>query len=276
MTRLPLTPQRSSTVKSEIAKNILKFASDNSPTILTSIGVGGVITTAILAAGGAYKASGIVLEEQAFLDKQPTPGTLAGKATHQLTRKEKAQLTWMYYLPAVGSVALTCGAIIGANRVADHRTAAMAAAFTISEKALVEYKDKVVETFGKTKGNRVQDAVMQDRVTNAPVPQNLIVMTGQKQLCFDAWSGRYFHSTMEDMKKAMNDLNHRILSDNYASLSDFYNLLDLESTSGSDDIGWNVDKLLDIHFTTCISPEQTPAISMDYRVEPIRGFHRVG
>jgi hypothetical protein len=263
-------------MKSEIAKNILKFASDNSPTILTSIGVGGVITTAILAAGGAYRASGIVLEEQAFLDKRPTPGTLAGKPAHQLTRKEKAQLTWMYYLPAVGSVVLTCGAIIGANRVADHRTAAMAAAFTISEKALVEYKDKVVETFGKTKGERVHDAVMQDRVTNAPVPQGLIVMTGQKQLCFDAWSGRYFHSTMEDMKKAMNDLNYRILSDNYASLSDFYSLLDLESTTGSDDIGWNVDKLLDIHFTTCISPEQTPAISMDYRVEPIRGFSRLG
>lgn len=263
-------------MKSEIVKKTLKFASDNSPTILTSIGVGGVITTAILAAGGAYKASGIVLAEQAFLDKSAWGRPLAGEEAHQLTRKEKAQLTWMYYLPAVGSVVLTCGAIIGANRVADHRTAAMAAAFTISEKALVEYKDKVVETFGKTKGNRVQDAVMQDRVTNAPVPQSLIVMTGQKQLCFDAWSGRYFHSTMEDMKKAMNDLNYRILSDNYASLSDFYNLLELESTSSSDDIGWNVDKLLDIHFATCISPEQTPAISMDYRVEPIRGFHRIG
>lgn len=262
-------------MKSEIAKKALKFASDNSPTILTSIGVGGVITTAILAAGGAYQASRIVLEEQAFLDKQPTPSTMNGQPAHQLTRKEKAQLTWMYYLPAVGSVVLTCGAIIGANRVADNRTAAMAAAFTVSEKALVEYKDKVVETFGKTKGNRVQDAVMQDRVANTPVPQNLVVMTGLKQLCFDSWSGRYFHSTMEDLKKAMNDLNHRILSDNYASLTDFYNLIDLESTSGSDDIGWNVDKLLDIHFSTCISPEQTPAISMDYRVEPIRGFHRV-
>lgn len=263
-------------MKSEIAKKILKFASDNSPTILTSIGVGGVITTAILAAGGAYKASGIILDEQAFLDKRPTPGTMNGQPPHQLSRKEKAQLTWMYYLPAAGSVVLTCGAIIGANRVADHRTAAMAAAFTISEKALVEYKDKVVETFGKTKGDRVHDAVIQDRVTNAPVPQSLIVMTGQKQLCFDAWSGRYFHSTMEDLKKAMNDLNHRILSDNYASLTDLYNLIGLESTTGSDDIGWNVDKLLDIHFTTCISPEQIPAISMDYRVEPIRGFSRLG
>lgn len=263
-------------MKSEIAKKTLKFASDNSPTILTSIGVGGVITTAILAAGGAYQASRIVLDEQAFLDKYPTPGTMHGQPAHKLTRKEKAQLTWMYYLPAVGSVVLTCGAIIGANRVADHRTAAMAAAFTISEKALVEYKDKVVETFGKTKGNRVQDAVMQDRVTNAPVPQSLIVMTGQKQLCFDAWTGRYFHSTMEDLKKAMNDLNHRILSDNYASLTDFYNLVGLESTAGSDDIGWNVDKLLDIHFATCISPEQIPAISIDYRVEPIRGFSRLG
>lgn len=262
-------------MKAEIAKKALKFASDNSPTLLTSIGVAGVITTAILAAGGAHQAARVILDEQEYLDKTPTPATMNGRPAHQLTKKEKAQLTWMYYLPAVGSAVLTCGAIIGANRIADNRTAAMAAAFTMSEKALVEYKDKVVETFGKTKGDRVQDAVMQDRVTNTPVPQGLIVMTGQKQLCFDSWSGRYFHSTMEDLKKAMNDLNHRILSDNYASLTDFYNLIGIDGTKGSDDIGWNVDKLLDIHFTTCISPDQIPAISMDYRVEPIRGFHRV-
>jgi hypothetical protein len=262
-------------VKAEFAKKALKYASDNSPTILTSIGTVGVITTAVLAAGGAYKASRIILEEQAYLDKTPTPATMNGHPAHQLTKKEKAQLTWMYYLPAVGSAALTCGAIIGANRIADSRTAAMAAAFTMSEKALVEYKDKVVETFGKTKGDRVQDAVMQDRVAQSPVPQGLVVMTGQKQLCYDAWTDRYFHSTMEDLKKAQNDLNHRILSDNYASLSDFYSLIGLPPTQGSDDIGWNVDKLLEINFTTCISPDQIPAIAMDYRVEPIRGFHRV-
>jgi hypothetical protein len=262
-------------VKSEIFQKLIKLASDNSPTILTSIGVGGVITTAFLAASGAYKAGKVIHVEQTILDGIVTPATLQGHQTHQLTRKEKAQLTWVYYLPAAGSAVLTCGAIIGANRVADSRTAAMAAAFTMSEKALVEYKDKVVETFGKTKGDRVQDAVMQDRITNTPIPQNLVVMTGNKQLCFDGMSARYFHSTMEDLKKAQNDLNHRILSDNYASLTDFYNLIGIDGNQLSDNIGWNVDKLLEISFTTCLSPDQEPAIAMDYRTEPIRGFHRL-
>ena len=80
---------------------------------------------------------------------------------------------------------------------------------------------------------------------------------------------------MEELKKAQNDLNHRILRDNYASLSDFYDMLGLEHTQDADDIGWNVDKLLEIEFSTCISPDQKPAISIRYRVEPIRGFHRL-
>lgn len=256
---------------SEIIKRAAKLASDNSPVILTSVGVAGVITTAVLTGKATFKAAEVLAKEEAALKADAA----MGHPLHVLTNKEKAQIVWREYIPAAGVGAATITAVIMANRIGTRRTAAMAAAFTLTEKAFVEYKDKVVDTIGRTKEQRVRDDVAQQQVTRTPVPSNLVIVSGNEQLCFDSWSGRYFLSTMEELKKAMNDLNHRVLQDMYASLSDFYDLIGLEHTQESDDIGWNVDKLLDLEFSTCISPDQKPAISISYRVEPIRGFHRL-
>lgn len=258
---------------SDLIKNASKIASDNSPAILTSVGVAGVLTTALLTGKASFKAAKVI-------DAEQHERTLVAvypdvPVVYLLSNKERAQLVWREYIPACCVGIGTVAAIVMSNRLGTRRTAAMAAAFTISEKAFVEYKDKVVHHMGETKERRVRDEVAQDQVQRTPVPSNLVVMTGNKQLCFDSYSGRYFQSTMEDLKKAQNDLNHRVLSDNYASLTDLYDLLGVEKTQFSDDIGWNVDKLLEIEFTSCLSPDQEPAISMVYRTEPIRGFHRL-
>jgi len=245
-------------VISDIIKNLGKFADDNSPAILAGVGVAGVAATAVLAARGATHAERILSEE-----------------APDLPLKEQAILVWREYIPATVVGVGTATAIIMSTRIGMRRTAAMTAAFSLSEKAFTEYRDKVVEQVGKNKATKVADAVAQDQVSRTPVPGSLVVIEGSDQLCFDSWSARYFKSSMEELKKAQNDLNHRILMDNHASLSDFYDMLGLEHTQDADDIGWNVDKLLEIEFSTCISPDQKPAISIRYRVEPIRGFHRL-
>lgn len=258
---------------SDIIKNMGKFAEDNSPAILAGVGVAGVAATAVLAARGATHAERILKAESHRLTEPATYPDLP--VPYEFTLKEKVNLTWREYIPA-GVIGIgTAAAIIMSTRIGMRRTAAMTAAFSLSEKAFTEYKDKVVEQVGKNKATKVADAVAQDQVSRTPVPGTLVVIEGSDQLCFDSWSARYFKSSMEDLKKAQNDLNHRILMDNYASLSDFYDMLGLEHTQDADDIGWNVDKLLEIEFSTCISPDQRPAISIRYRVEPIRGFHRL-
>lgn len=259
---------------SAMASQVTKFASDNSPIILTSVGVVGAVTTAVLAATGGFKAS-LYLDEvrRERLEAQLQTATRVDLPDF----KEKAKLTWMYYAPAAGTTVLTCGAIIAAHQIGMRRTAAVAAAFTLSERAMAEYRDKVVEHFGEKKEQKVRDSIVQDRVTQSPVPSSLVVVNGSKALCFDYWSARYFTSSMEDLKHAQNALNHTILSksfDNTASLTDFYNLIGLEPTQNSDDLGWNVDKLLELEFTSCLSPDQEPAIAIKFRVEPMRDYFR--
>lgn len=251
------------------------FVTNNSTIILTTAGAVGTVASAYLAARASFQAAEVIREEQEAIDNQPTPATVQGHQPYQLTLQDKAKLTWMLYLPAAGVVVLTCGAIIGANRIGSKRTAAMATAFAITDRAYNDYRAKVVEHIGEKKEQRVKDEVIQDKAAATPVPGNVVITTGDKQLCFDAWSGRYFKGSVEEIKAAVNNLNYSLIKSDYASLTDFYNLLGLERTQESDDVGWNNDKLLDVEIGACVSPDGEPALSIQYRVEPKRNYFRL-
>lgn len=242
-----------------------RFVTNNSPAILTGIGVVGVVSTAYLTGKATFKAAEILAEEERV-------AALVAKSSEK-TLKEKTKLVWTLYIPAVATGTTTCAAIIGANYISNRRAAAMAAAFTLSEKAYSEYRDKVTEHLGKNKEQRVRDDIQQDRVTNNP---STLVVTGDGNvMCYDAYSGRYFESKMEDLKWAQNNLNHKIINDYYASLGDFYNLIGLPSTEYSEEVGWNSDELLELQFSTVMSDDQKPCIAINFRCSPIRNYHRI-
>lgn len=251
----------------EIVKRAEKLAVDNSPAILTAIAVTGTLTTAFLTGKATFKAAELIAaEEWSFRPRE---------MDHQLAPKEKIVLVWKTYIPAVGTGVLTVVCIVFANRIGTRRAAAVAAAYTISEKAFAEYKDKVVERLGTVKEQKVRDEVAQDRVDRNPVSdREVIVAGGGEVLCYDAFTGRYFKSDMETLKKAQNDLNYTMLNEGYASLSDFYNKIDIPTTSFSEEVGWTSDKLLELEFSTTLSDDGRPCISIDFMVAPARDYYK--
>lgn len=247
-----------------LARRTEKLLADNSPTILTAIGVTGVITTAYLTARASFKAALTIDRIESV------------EGTHGDPRKraqERFEMVWKLYIPAVATGVGTIACIVCANRIGTRRAAAMASAYAITEKAFTEYKEKVVEKVGENKERVIRDEIQQDRMAKeplnsagrGPLPTGLV-------WCKDAWSSRYFPSTMEEIKKAQNDLNYMVINHQYASLTDFYNLLALEATKESDEVGWNSDKLLEIIFTTTVSDKDEPVLVMDFQVAPIRNF----
>lgn len=247
----------------EIIKRAEKFTVDNSPVILTAIGVTGSLTTAYLTGKATFKAAELIQETKGRDEDLWMPAD------------DKAKLIWKLYIPAASTAAITVIAIVGANRIGTRRAAAVAAAYTISEKAFVEYKEKVVEKLGEKKEQSVRDEIQQDRVKRRPVDENTVIVTGGGEvLCFDHFTGRYFKSDMESLKKAQNDLNYRILHHSYASLSDFYERIGLPATSFSEEVGWSSDQQLELLFSTCLSQDGRPCIAIDFDVSPIRGYHR--
>lgn len=246
-----------------------KLASDNSPAILTGIGVAGTLTTALLAGKAGFKAEQILERE---MDDRIHE---AGSATRvePISPREMFDLTWKLFIPAAGAAVSSIACIILANRLGTRRAAALAATYAITEKAFVEYREKVVEKFGEKKEQTVRDEIAQDRVTNNPLSSTIIIGEGSV-LCYETFTGRYFLSSMEELKKAQNDTNYTVLNDYYASLSDFYSKINLPRTQVSDEFGWNSDKLLELEFSTVLSEDGRPCLAVSYAVSPIRDYYR--
>lgn len=253
-----------------LVKSSQKIVVDNAPVILTGIGIAGTVATAVIAAKASFKAADLIRE----LETEVKEGQRAN-LTPDVTTKEKALLIWKLYIPAVGLGAATIVSIFYANKINAKRMAALFGAYTMTERAYNEYKDKVEEHVTGPKKQKIEEEIAQDRVNAHPVGNQQILVTGGGEvLCFDAISGRYFMSSMETLKQAQNDLNYQILSNDYVSLSDWYAQLALPSTKNSDDVGWNTDRRIELTPTTTMSDDGRPCIVVDFKDDPSPNYFR--
>jgi Family of unknown function (DUF6353) len=243
-----------------------KVTADNAPTILTSLGVTGLVTTAVLTGQASFKAAK-VLERYDYE---------AGLAADSLPRlKQQVPLVWKYFVPAVGTGAFAVTCIIAANRIQTRRAAALASAYTLSQEFFKEYKGKVLEKLGDKEEQEITDAVAQDRANRAEFKSTEVVVINGQSLCFDTYTGRYFTSDMETIRAAVNDINFQINSSYFASLSDFYFMIGLDAVQESDDLGWNADKQLAVSYSTILGPGNQPSLAITFDVYPIRDYHRI-
>lgn len=247
-----------------ILRSTQKLAADNAPAIMTGIGVTGVVLTAFFTGSATVKAVRIV--DELNIQNDPIP-----------TQKEIFAATWKLYVPAAATSILTVSSIVLAQRISNRRATALAAAYSLTEKALFEYKEKVAEHLGAKKEEALRDEIAQDRLNANPVSRSEVIMTGATEvLCYEANTGRYFMSSVETIKQAENKINHTLIHDMYVSLSDFYDLIGLAPTTYSNDVGWTSDKLLEVEFHAGLSDDQRPCIVVDYKIQPTRGFNRFG
>ena len=248
-----------------IAKDIHKFASKRSPEILTGIGIAGMIATTILAVRATPKALELIEEQK------------EEESVDELSSFEVVKVAWKPYIPAMVTCIASTACLIGASSVNTKRNAALATAYKLSETALSEYRDKVVETIGEKKERIVRDKVAEERVKKNPVSKNEVIVTGNgKTLCFDPISGRYFMCSIETIKRAENELNKQMLHDisGYVSLNEFYDELGLDHTSVGDDLGWNTDQLIDINFSSQLNDNGEPSVVLDYLVAPKYDYYK--
>ena len=257
---------------SKVAKNMQHTLGKYSPQILTGIGVAGMITTVVLAVKATPKALELIEDKKEELD--------AGK----LTVVDTVKVAWKPYIPAAITGVLSTVCIVGGNAVGTRRTAALAAAYKISETALHEYKDAVVETIGEEKAKEVKEKVAQNKLDKNPVVEKQIIVTNKGTfLCYDSLSGRYFQSDIETIRKAQNDINDYLFSEDYASLNMFYDFLGLEHTRLGAELGWKIDSgTLQIEFDSTLASDKsqgiapgTPCLVLDYNVAPKYEFDKM-
>lgn len=251
--------------KPSIIADVKRFVSARSPEILTGIGIAGMITTTVLAVKATPKAMSLIEDKknEEWVD--------------ELSPLDVVKIAWKPYIPAIITCATSTACLIGASSVNAKRNAALATAYKLSETALSEYREKVIETIGEKKEQVVRDKVAEERIKKNPVSKNEVIVTGNgKTLCFDPVSGRYFMSSIDVIKRAENELNKQMLHDisGYVSLNDFYDELGLDHTSVGDDLGWNTDQLIDICFSSQLNDNGEPSVVLDFLVAPKYGYDK--
>ena len=241
------------------AKTVWLAAKKHSPEILTGVGIAGMLTTVVLAVRATPKALRLIDEKKADIPEENIP------------RIEVVKAAWKVYVPAVLTGILSTICLIGANSVNQRRNAAIAAAYSLSESALKEYREKVIETIGERKEQAIRDDIAKDRITENPV-REVIVSDRGSTLCYDSLSGRYFKSDIEKLRRIINDLNRRMRDEMFISLNDFYCAVDnpdLGPTKLGDMLGWNIDKgYIDLNFSSQLTTDGTPCLVLDYTVVP--------
>ena len=246
----------------------------NSPNILTGVGVVGLLTTVFTAIKDTPKALLLIKEEQ---DRREDECMISqGVDPDFLTKKDTFLLTWKCYVPTVIMGGITIACIISANSINLKRNAALAGLYSLSEIALKEYKEKVVETIGERGHRKIKDDLAKERITKNPVNDNDVVMTGKGEtLCFETTSSRYFKSDIEQIRSVFNNTNRDLMNETFISLNQFYSDLGLEGTTMGEEVGWHMDDgLLEPDFSSHLTTNGKPCLSIDYSRLPRYSYGR--
>lgn len=246
---------------STLIKSTQKFMGKHSPEILTAIGIVGMVSAVISAAKATPKAMKRVEAEK---QKQKVD---------KLTPMQTVKATWKCYAPTAVMCATSAACLVGANTKLLKRNAALATAYKLSETALAEYKDKVTETIGEKKEQAIQEQVEADRVANSDLSSSKVVCTGKgNTLCREAYTGQFFRSDVEQVKRAINYFNNELNRYSYGSLNELFDKLDIDHSDVGDYVGWRADKgVVEPHFSSCLKDGE-PCLVVRFDPRPEYGF----
>ncbi len=251
----------------DTGKDIL---SKNAPGILLGLGITGWAGTVILAVKATPKAVALIEDKERELFNQYHEDT-------RLTPVEVVKTCWKCYAPAAITAVVSTACLIGSNSVSARRNAALTAAYKLSQTALEEYKDAVVETIGEKKERAVRDKMAENALRNEHIDEEDVIITGRGNTrCYDAVFGRCFRSSREAIERGINAVNRAIVSgDMYASLNDFYDEIGLEHVDIGDLLGWNLDDgEIKIDFSSALANNGEPTLVIHYNVVPKYDYYK--
>lgn len=246
-------------------KNVQVSLTKHAPSILTGIGIAGMIGTTVMAVKATPKALECIEKKK--------------KETHseKLPVVEVIKATWKCYIPAAVTGAGSAACLVRANSLSTRRNAALLTAYNLSRTALSEYKDKVVETLGEKKEKAIVDAIAKDKVDRDLTPSSEVIMTERgTTLCYDAHFGRFFNSDRDAIIRAENELNRIIKAHMYASLNEFYAEINLPPVDMGNELGWNFDDgEIRIEFSSVLAPDGRPCLAIHFNVLPSYDYSKL-
>ena len=271
-----------STIKAG-ARLIFGYAAAHSSTILVGLAATGVIGTAV-AASKVTPQSNEILEAKKKAESDISRDEESGKITTEKAKEAKKNMYLKFtkdmvktWLPVIALGSLTIFSIIYAHKIDIRKQAALAAALTLTEDRLREsekYRAAVKEMVGTKQEDAINTKVKEDYIRENPIDEKLVTNTGHGDTLMLDWaSHRYFRSSPEYVRQAVNNVNERLLTEMWVDLNDFYNEINLESIGVGDIVGWNIDNgQVRLEPSSILDDNERPVYVVDFLVRPMAGY----
>ena len=211
--------------------NIKQFIKRNSATILTCVGGAGVIITSVMAVKETPKALRLI--EEAEKEKGES-----------LTKLEVVKAAAPVYIPAIATGAATIACIFGANALNKRHQAALMSAYALLDSSYKDYKNKVKDLYGEEADQKVRADIAKDKFKD----DELYHEDDGKKLFYDEYSNQYFRATNETVLRAEYEINRILAEDCYATLNEYYDLLDVPKVNYGEYVGWSSAQMYWINF----------------------------
>ena len=259
---------------SGIANSIQKLAVKNSPAILIGLGIASMATCVYLSVKATPKSTEVWVAKEYEVDEAVYyhADTEGYRLKDQVSTAEYAKILFKDFAPIWGPAALAAvvsiGLFVGANRIQTKRQEMLVVAYTLGEKALTTYQRKVIDTVGNKKHLEVVDKIAEDEMNANPYTSaDVINTTYGDHRFYDEWSGRYFLSDINKVRKAENEIIKRLSTEMCLTVNDYYYELGLPPTKSGSIVGWDVnDIMLDVQYSPIFDSEEHPCTAISYLV----------
>ena len=208
--------------------NLQSFIKKNASTILSCMGVVGLITTTVLAVKATPKALSLLKEAKE-------------EKGNELTKWEKINTAGIVYIPIALTGIATAACILGSNAISKCQQASLISAYALLDSSYKEYRKKTDELYGEEAGKQIRGEIAKDKYVGRDV-----LLNDDKELFYDFYSGRYFESTPEAVLRAEYETNRSMFVNYAVGLNEFYQLLGLERLPEYESLGWSRDQIEEI------------------------------
>ena len=239
----------------------------HSPEILMAVGVVGTVASVVMACKATLKVTDVVDDAKELIDdiheavaeeKQTSEGEVY---TQEDANKDLlivyGQTAWKFtklYGPAILVGATSLGCMLAANNILRKRNVALAAALTAVDTSFKEYRDRVIERFGKEmdrelkyniKAKQIEEKVVDEDGNETTVTKTIQVAnpTGHSiySVFFD--DGNLGWSKNAELNKVFliqqqEAANFRLKHDGFLCLNDVYEMIGAPKTAYGQIAGW--------------------------------------
>lgn len=240
----------------------------HSPEILVVTGVIGVVTSAVLACKATRKLDSVLEESKEQIDKIKDYIEEEGYSEEYTEKDASKDLTITYtqsalkiaklYGPSVILGAASIGAIFGGHNILRKRNVALAAAYTAVDKGFKDYRNRVIERFGKELDRELKYNIKSDTVEVTELDEDGKEKTSKVTVnTVDPNELSEFARFYDDgctgwtkdpelnlafLKKQQCWANNLLKSRGWLTLNEVYDMLGITRTAAGMVVGWIYDK----------------------------------